>query len=312
MLREKAQRREHGEGQQAELQGAAPAGDGHPPPGEGPEGPREGRHRRPRGPDEGQAREKGQGEEGHEARDQGRERGEHRRAFYVGSPPAVSVTIAAVADNPDGLRAVLYDWDGTLVDSAAKSYRCYVKVFETYGIGYDREQYQQTYTPDWYRTYEAVGLPREQWPEADALWTRCYEDEPSELLPGARETLERFAAHGVAQGLVSSGEGQRVRKEIAGFALEDFFGAAVVCGGETERRKPDPQPLLVGLERLAVAPEKAAYLGDSPEDVTMAKAAGVFAVGIPGGFPNREALAGSGPDLLAPTLDAALEALLSR
>jgi phosphoglycolate phosphatase len=210
------------------------------------------------------------------------------------------------------LRAVLYDWDGTLVDSAAKSYRCYVKVFETYGIGYDREQYQRTYTPDWYRTYEAVGLPREQWPEADALWTRCYQEEPSELLPGAREALERFADHGLAQGLVSSGEGGRVRKELATFALEDYFGPAVVCGGETERRKPDPQPLLVGLERLGVGPDEAVYLGDSPEDVKMARAGGVFAVGIPGGFPNREALEASGPDLLAESLDAAVEAMLAR
>ena len=210
----------------------------------------------------------------------------------------------------NGLRAVLYDWDGTLVDSAEKSYRCYIRVFSEYGIGYSHEQYEKTYSPDWYQTYEAVGLPREQWPEADALWTRCYEHEPSALLPGARETLERLAARGLAQGLVSSGESSRVRREIRTFSLEGFFGEAIVCGGETERRKPDPEPLVVGLEKLGVAPKEAAYLGDSPEDVTMAKAAGVFAVGIPGGFPNREALAASEPNLLAPTLDAAIDRLL--
>ena len=211
----------------------------------------------------------------------------------------------------NGHRAVLYDWDGTLVDSAEKSYRCYVRVFSEYGIGYDHDQYEKTYTPDWYRTYEAVGLPRDRWPEADALWTRCYEQEPSTLLPGARDALERLAARGIAQGLVSSGESARVRREIRTFSLEEFFGEAVVCGGETERRKPDPQPLLVGLERLGARPEEAAYLGDSPEDVTMAKAAGVFAIGIPGGFPNRGALAASEPDLLAPSLDAAIDRLVS-
>ena len=61
-----------------------------------------------------------------------------------------------------------------------------------------------------------------------------------------------------------------------------------------------------------MTPEEAAYLGDSPEDVAMARAAGVFAVGIPGGFPNRGALAASEPDLLAPSLDDALDRLLSR
>jgi HAD superfamily hydrolase (TIGR01509 family) len=217
-----------------------------------------------------------------------------------------------VTNAVDGLRAVLYDWDGTLVDSAAKSYRCYVRVFSEYGICYDARQYQETYTPDWYRTYEAVGLPRERWPEADALWTRCYETEPSELLPGARAALERLRSRGIVQGLVSSGESARVRREIQAFGLEGFFGTAVVCGGDTEERKPHPAPLLVGLERLGVSPGEAAYLGDSPEDVTMAKAARVFAVGIPGGFPNRHALAAAEPDLLVPTLDAAVDALLSR
>ena len=231
------------------------------------------------------------------------------------TPPGAApfrVTIPAVPRALDGrLRAVLYDWDGTLVDSAAKSYRCYVRVFSEYGIPYDRQQYQETYTPDWYRTYEAVGLPRESWPEAYALWTRCYELEPSELLPGARAALERFSSRGIAQGLVSSGESARVRRELRALDLEGFFGEAVVCGGDTERRKPDPEPLLVGLERLGVGSTGAAYLGDSPEDITMAKAACVFAVGIPGGFPNQEALADAEPDLLVPSLDAALDALLS-
>jgi phosphoglycolate phosphatase-like HAD superfamily hydrolase len=86
--------------------------------------------------------------------------------------------------------------------------------------------------------------------------------------------------------------------------------ATAVCGGETARRKPHPEPLLVALDRLGLAPGECAYVGDSPEDMTMAKAAGAFAVGIPGGFPNRQALTASAPDLLVPSLDAAVEALL--
>ena len=84
----------------------------------------------------------------------------------------------------------------------------------------------------------------------------------------------------------------------------------MVCGGETRERKPHPEPLLVALEKLGVPPEEAVYVGDSPEDVTMARAAGVFAVGIPGGFPNREALEASAPDLLSPSLEAALRELV--
>jgi phosphoglycolate phosphatase len=209
----------------------------------------------------------------------------------------------------NSFRAVVFDWDGTLVDSAERTYRCYVRVFSAYGIGYDHAAFERTYSPDWYRTYEEIGLPRDHWPEADARWISCYEAEPSGLVPGARETMERLAGAGLAQGLVSSGDGTRVRREVQALGLERFFGA-MVCGGETAHRKPDPEPLLVALGRLGVAPTETAYVGDSPEDVAMAKAAGAFAVGIPGGFPNREALVAAGPDILAPSLGEALRTLL--
>lgn len=210
---------------------------------------------------------------------------------------------------PDGFRAVLFDWDGTLVDSAGKTFACYVRVFGAYGIAYDHADFERTYSPDWYRTYEEIGLPREHWKDADARWISCYETEESRLLPGARESLERLAGRSVALGLVSSGDGARVRREIRALGLDGLF-AEVVCGGETARRKPDPEPLLVALGRLGVPPPAAAYVGDSPEDVAMAKAAGSFAVGIPGGFPNREALLASRPDVLAPSLDEAVSGLL--
>ncbi len=83
-----------------------------------------------------------------------------------------------------------------------------------------------------------------------------------------------------------------------------------MCGGDTLNRKPHPEPLLTALERMGVRPAEAAYVGDSPEDVEMAQGAGVFAVGVPGAFPNREALAASSPQILAPDLTAAMALLL--
>jgi len=83
-----------------------------------------------------------------------------------------------------------------------------------------------------------------------------------------------------------------------------------VCGGETAFRKPHPEPLLLALERIGRAPGETAYVGDSPEDVVMAKSAGVVSVGVPGRFPNRKALAASAPDVLALSLDSVVDALL--
>ena len=206
----------------------------------------------------------------------------------------------AAMSAPNGLRAVLFDWDGTLVDSAEKSYRCYVHVFSAYGIEYDREAFERTYSPDWYRTYEQVGLPRERWPEADARWIECYETSRAGCSRARARRSSASPRRGLRQGLVSSGDGARVRRELAALGVAPFFGA-VVCGGETARRKPDPEPLLVALERLGDRARRGRLRRRQPRGRAMAKAAGAFAVGIPGGFPNRAALArGAAPHLLAP------------
>ena len=105
-------------------------------------------------------------------------------------PPAASVP-ARLQDGD--LRAVVFDWDGTLVDSAAVSFRCYVQIFESFGLRFDHSDFARTYSPDWTRTYQALALPRERWAEADRLWLEFYAREQSALIPGARETLAGLA-----------------------------------------------------------------------------------------------------------------------
>ncbi|HZM52580.1 MAG TPA: HAD-IA family hydrolase, partial [Vicinamibacteria bacterium] len=94
--------------------------------------------------------------------------------------------------------------------------------------------------------------------------------------------------------------------ELADLGMAELF-EVLVCAEDTVRRKPDPEPLLLALQRMRLAPAEAVYVGDSPEDVQMAQTAGVRTVGIPGGFPNREALAAARPDVLEETLATALD-----
>ena len=71
----------------------------------------------------------------------------------------------------------------------------------------------------------------------------------------------------------------------------------VVAGDETERHKPDPEPLLSALERLAPSRRGAVYVGDSPFDMQAAKAAGIAAVAVTWGrIHTRERLARRQPD----------------
>jgi HAD superfamily hydrolase (TIGR01549 family) len=78
------------------------------------------------------------------------------------------------------VKAVLFDWDGTLADTAEASYRCYVRMFAELGIAFDRETYARTYSPNWYLTFRALGVPEEQWSHADTRWLAHFAEEPVE------------------------------------------------------------------------------------------------------------------------------------
>ncbi|HEV2719251.1 MAG TPA: HAD family hydrolase [Thermoanaerobaculia bacterium] len=211
---------------------------------------------------------------------------------------------------PRPLRAVLFDWDGTLADTAEASFRCYVRMFAELGIDFDRETYRRTYSPDWYHTFRCLGLPQERWADADERWLRYFAEETVELIDGARAALEALRRRGVTQAIVTSGSRPRIERELAAHGLNEHF-SDVVCGHDTERRKPHPDPLHLALRRLGVPAHEAAYVGDSPEDVMMAKAANVYAVAVPGAYPNRDALATAGADVIAEDLAGAVGALIS-
>lgn len=208
-------------------------------------------------------------------------------------------------------QAALFDWDGTLVDSASATFRCYQRLFDSYGIAFDRQRFAETYAPDWHQTYRQLGLPASAWAEADERWLALYAREGTPPIEGARRALERLAAAGLTQGLVTSGDRRRVEAEVQALGFDRYL-KPLICAGEAPRPKPAPDPLLAALERIAVCPAQAVFVGDSPEDVHMARAAGVHAIGVPGGFPNRQALEDARPDHLAASLAAAVDHILAR
>jgi phosphoglycolate phosphatase len=205
--------------------------------------------------------------------------------------------------------AVLFDWDGTLVNSAEVSFRCFESVFRGYGIAFDRAAYAATYSPNWHRTYTAVGLPEDRWSEADSRWVASYLRETIPLMEGARDAVGRLVQAGLTVALVTSGDRVRVEKELAAHGLDRVFGV-VVCGPDTANKKPHPEALLLALGTLGVPPGRAVYVGDSPEDVEMARNAGAWSIGVPGGFPNAAALERAKPDLFAERLSDAVDALI--
>jgi HAD superfamily hydrolase (TIGR01509 family) len=202
---------------------------------------------------------------------------------------------------PGGLRGILFDWDGTLLDSFHADSQAFLAMFREIGIAWGMEDLERHYSPDWYRMYRAARLPRARWEEADRLWGKHYRKSEPALLPGARRVLRALASR-YELGLVTTGDRSRVCRQLKRFRLTEMF-AARICGGDTHRRKPHPEPLLTALRQMGIEPEASVYVGDAPDDVEMARRAGVAAIAVLGAFPIGPRLRAAKPEFLLPSIE---------
>jgi pyrophosphatase PpaX len=207
------------------------------------------------------------------------------------------------------IRAVLFDWDGTLLDSYSADARVYAQMFQALEMDWDVDNLARHYSPDWHNVYRAAGLPMERWKEADHWWRHFYRSQRPALQPGTRNAIHKLYSR-YRLGLVSGGSAWRVRAQLGTFGLGHFFTVSVF-GDEIPRRKPHPAQLKIALGRLGIEPASAVYVGDTPEDVIMAKRAGVAVVGVVGNSPVAERLLAARPQFVIPNL-AALPTLFWR
>lgn len=176
---------------------------------------------------------------------------------------------------------VLFDFDGTIVDSGAiimASFRhaaqevlqreiADIQVTAMLG-GASLHEQMAAIAPD--RVEElVVAYRRHNEPLHEEL----------ECCAGMLDVLDRLHAEGRRLGIVTAKRRATVELAFARLPLRDYF-EVIVGADDTARHKPDPEPILLALERLGAAREDAVYVGDSPFDVGAARAAGVHAIGV--------------------------------
>jgi pyrophosphatase PpaX len=183
---------------------------------------------------------------------------------------------------------VLFDLDGTLVDSAAIILASFHHATETV---------LQRRVPDEQILAQVGGTNLEtQMARIDAdrvdELVRVYREhnDPSysELVcfDGVEHVLRTLNAEGRRLGVVTAKRRPTVERVFAGAGIGMYFDV-VVGSDATERHKPDAEPILHALEQLQASPEEAAYVGDSPFDVQAARAARVFSVAVGWGGVHR-------------------------
>src|SRR5215210_6902222 len=158
---------------------------------------------------------------------------------------------------------VLFDLDGTLIDSGAMIVASMRHAARTV-LGREIPDEELT---------DAVGGP-------GLIAQMRALDDALEPCPGIEDVLERLHGEGRRLGIVTAKRHVTVRLAFDVLPeLERWFDV-VVGADDTERHKPHPDPLLLALDRLRADASGAAYVGDSPFDVQAAKAAGLRAIAV--------------------------------
>lgn len=222
------------------------------------------------------------------------------------------MTVTAMAQNNANLRArgeaiaaVLFDWDCTLLDSRAALLGAWHESTEAVvGRRFPVTEAEEQIV------FTQPG--REIWPtitqdtaERERLVTRfqeAYESSGRSVrsFAGVPEALRALKDAGVAIAVVTSKARRRFALDAARASLEDLIDVAV-CSEDVDAAKPDPRPVLKGLELLGVSAQAALMVGDTVVDIAAGLAAGTRAIGVGWGASPETELRRAGAEAVVQT-----------
>lgn len=208
-------------------------------------------------------------------------------------------------DRPD---AVIFDLDGTLVDTVERRIVAWLQAFEEAGIPASRQAVSPLIGADGKalarRIAEQAGRTLDD-DTVEAIDRRSGEiyqalNVDPRPLPGARELAVALERAGIAWAIGTSSRREQVRASVDALALP--HEPTIVDGSHVERAKPEPDLLLMAADQLKVDPARTWYVGDSTFDMQAAVRAGMHPIGVTTGSADAEALRGAGASEVIPSL----------
>jgi HAD superfamily hydrolase (TIGR01549 family) len=202
-------------------------------------------------------------------------------------------------EGPRSLAAVVFDVDGTLVNSVDGIIMAAERAAAAIGYEVRREDIKDAMNnihSFWEKIVPAsassdVAMVEKLRRETMAHWPQVLEEH---VVPfaGLKDTLSCLKSAGIQLGIYTGSDGTSFRA-LEKEGLLDWF-EVVITSKDVTRHKPDPEGLLLCMERLGVEPSQAAYIGDSVPDIRAAHAAGVWSIGVLTGAGDSALLSAAG------------------
>lgn len=192
--------------------------------------------------------------------------------------------------NIAGIKLVLFDLDGTLVDTVELIYLSFKHATKTVlGKTYSREKLLQNLgRPLLDQMLYFSPAHAEELIEVYHRHNLAHHDQMIKPYPGTAETLAELKAQGLRIGVVTSKRRDLAERGLRLCGLDGFI-EKLVAAEDTDRHKPDPEPIIFCLEKFQIAADNGVFIGDSPFDLSAGRAAGTQTIAaLWGPFPPAE------------------------
>jgi HAD superfamily hydrolase (TIGR01509 family) len=214
---------------------------------------------------------------------------------------------------------VLWDIDGTLIDTTALIVDALTETFiEFTGKSLAPDELRGLIGIPLERQMFAMGDPNQfgaTWEQMAAATVRRYERGRAQerVIPEAIEALIEGKRRGIPTALVTSKNDNELAHTLPRLGISAYCDVIISADTVAPRMKPDPYPVLLALERLAISsPEGAIFIGDSTYDIKSGNAAGVATAAVLWGAASESALLAESPSLVFRRPDDLIPGLFGR
>lgn len=200
-------------------------------------------------------------------------------------------------------RAILWDLDGTLVDSADHHWRAWRETMQQAGVDLTRAQFDATFgqrndviLARWLGDALSPDQVRQLGDDKEICYRRLVSDEGVTALPGAEHWIHQLEEDGWMQAIASSAPRRNVEVVLQALVFERYF-RVVVAAEDVRHGKPEPDVFLTAADRLSVSPDRCVVVEDAAAGVEAARRAGMVSVMVGTREANADVVVASLEDL---------------